>query len=54
MKYKNNSYIITALLVLSIGLIATALFFSREVNHTDSFEVGKPWLHPRLEACPHC
>ena len=50
MKYKNNSYIITALLVLSIGLIATALFFSREVNHTYSFEVGKPWLHPRLEA----
>ena len=49
-KKKRNTLIVTALLVLSIILIATALFFSREQNRTYSFEVGKPWLHPRLEA----
>ena len=47
---KKNNLIITALLVLSILLIATALFFCREGYHTYSFEVGKPWLHPRLVA----
>jgi putative nucleotidyltransferase with HDIG domain len=26
------------------------LFFCRDGYHTYSFEVGKPWLHPRLEA----
>ena len=49
MKRRNNNIII-ALLVLSIVLIATALFFSREEVRIYSFEVGKPWLHPRLEA----
>ena len=38
------------LLLLSVILIATALFFSREMSRTYSFEVGKPWLHSRLEA----
>ena len=47
---KKNNLIVTLLLVLSIILIATALFFCREGYHTYSFEVGKPWLHPRLEA----
>jgi putative nucleotidyltransferase with HDIG domain len=50
MKPKNNNLIITLLLVLSIFLIATALFFSREENTIPDFEVGKPWLHSRLEA----
>ena len=50
MKTKNNTLIITLLLVLSILLIATALFFSREENTIPDFEVGKPWLHSRLEA----
>ena len=50
MKTKNNTLIITLLLVLSILLIATALFFSREENRIPDFEVGKPWLHSRLEA----
>ncbi len=47
---KRNYYIIIALLILSIVLIATTLFFSREEVRTYSYEVGKPWLHPRLEA----
>ena len=47
---KNNNLIIILLTVLSVLLIATALFFSREENRTFSFEVGKPWLHSRLEA----
>lgn len=47
---KNHTLIISLLLVLSIALIATTLFFSREEARTYSFEVGKPWLHPRLEA----
>ena len=47
---KSNNLIITILLVLSIILISTALFFCRDGYHTYSFEVGKPWLHPRLEA----
>ena len=47
-KYKN--LIIAALMLLSIVLIGTALFFSRETNRFYSFEVGKPWLHSRLEA----
>lgn len=50
MKIKNNNNIIIALLLLSIGLIGTTLFFSREGVRTYSFDVGKPWLHPRLEA----
>lgn len=50
MKAKNHTLIITLLLVLSIFLIATALFFSREENTIPDFEVGKPWLHSRLEA----
>ena len=50
MKQKNNNITVIALLVLSVVLIATTLFFSREGIHTYSFEVGKPWLHPRLEA----
>ena len=49
MKKKNNITIIL-LLVLSVILIATALFFSREEGRFDSFEVGKPWRHSRLEA----
>ncbi len=49
-KKKKNNLIVITLLVLSIILISTALFFSREENRTFSFEVGKPWLHPRLEA----
>ena len=50
MRTKNNKTIIILLLVLSIGLIATTLFFCREGVRAYSFEVGKPWLHPRLEA----
>ena len=50
MSRKNNNLIIMALVLLSILLIATALFFSRESSRIDSFEVGKPWLHSRLEA----
>ncbi len=50
MKKKKNTAIIIMLLVLSIFLIAAALFYSREGNRTYSFEVGKPWLHPQLEA----
>lgn len=49
-KEKKNNLIVTILLVLSIILISTALFFSREQSRAYSFEVGKPWLHPRLEA----
>ena len=47
---KNHTTIISLLLVLSIVLISTALFYSREESRIYSFEVGKPWLHPRLEA----
>ena len=47
---KKHSVIIMLLLLLSVLLIATALFFSRETSRTYSFEVGKPWLHSRLEA----
>lgn len=47
---KHRSIVITLMLVLSVLLIASALFFSREESRTYSFEVGKPWLHPRLEA----
>lgn len=47
---KNNNLIIILLLVLSVIVIATALFFSREETRALSFEVGKPWLHSRLEA----
>ena len=50
MKTKRNNIIITALLLLSVILITTALFFTREGNDTPSFEEGKPWMHPRLEA----
>ena len=49
-KNKRNNILIIALLVLSIVLIATTLFFCREQDTTYSFEVGKPWLHSRLEA----
>ena len=47
---QKNNYVIISLLVLSVILIATTLFFSREETRTYSFEVGKPWLHSRLEA----
>ena len=47
---KKHPVIIMLILLLSILLIATALFFSREMSRTYSFEVGKPWLHSRLEA----
>ena len=47
---KHNNLIIIALTFLSVILIATTLFFSREENRHFSFEVGKPWLHSRLEA----
>jgi len=47
---KNNNIVIILLTVLSVLLIATTLFFSKEQNRTFSFEVGKPWLHSRLEA----
>lgn len=47
---KNKNLIIAALMLLSIVLIGTALFFSRETSRFYSFEVGKPWLHSRLEA----
>ncbi len=50
MRTKKNNIIITTLLVISVLLIAAALFFSREENRIFSFEVGKPWLHSRLEA----
>ena len=50
MKTRRNNIIITALLLLSIILITTALFFTREGSDTPSFEEGKPWMHPRLEA----
>ncbi|MBO4803145.1 MAG: HDIG domain-containing protein [Muribaculaceae bacterium] len=47
---KHNNIVITLMLVLSVFLISSALFFSKEDNQVQSFEVGKPWLHPRLEA----
>jgi len=47
---KNKNLIIIALVLLSVILMATALFFSRETSRIYSFEVGKPWLHSRLEA----
>ena len=50
MKQKKNNYLIAALTVLSVVLIAVTLFFSRENNQVPSFEVGKPWQHPMLEA----
>ncbi len=50
MKQKKNKYFIAALIVLSVVLIAVTLFFSRENNQVPSFEVGKPWQHPMLEA----
>lgn len=49
MKKKHN-LIIALLLLLAVGIIASTLFFSREQTRTYSFEVGKPWRHPRLEA----
>ena len=42
--------LVTALLVLSVVLIAVTLFYSRESNQVPGFDVGKPWMHPRLEA----
>ncbi len=50
MKQKKNNLLIAALMVLSVVLIAVTLFFSRETNSVPGFDVGKPWLHPRLEA----
>ncbi len=47
---KHSNLIIILLLILSVILIATALFFSKEEARAYSFEVGKPWLHSRLEA----
>ena len=47
---KNHTTIIFVLLVLSIVLISTALFYSREETRIYTFEVGKPWLHSRLDA----
>jgi putative nucleotidyltransferase with HDIG domain len=47
---QRNNILIIALLILSVVLIATTLFFCREQDTTYSFEVGKPWLHSRLEA----
>ncbi len=49
-KTKKNDYLVIALLVISVVLIATALFFGKEASRSFSFEVGKPWLYPRLEA----
>ncbi len=49
-KPKINNIIVTLLLILSVLLIATTLFFSREGTRSYSFEVGKPWLYSRLEA----
>ncbi len=49
-KIKNNKFLIALLMVLSVILIATTLFFSWEEMDTYSFEVGKPWLYSRLEA----
>ena len=50
MKRNKNNILVAALLVLSVILIAVTLFFSRETDQVPSFDVGKPWLHPRLEA----
>ena len=47
---KKNNLIVILLLVLSVLLIATTLFYCREQTRIYSFEVGKPWLHSRLEA----
>ena len=49
-KKKKNNILVIALLVLAVVLISAALFYSREESHIHSFEVGKPWLHSRLEA----
>lgn len=49
-KSKKNNITITLLLILSVLLIATTLFFSREETMFYSFDVGKPWLYSRLEA----
>lgn len=51
MNNKKNTIIISALLVLSILLIGTVLFFCSEGNgRMPSFVEGRPWQHPRLEA----
>ena len=50
MKSNKHNATIILLLVLSVILIAAALFYSREESRTYSIEVGKPWLHSRLEA----
>ena len=47
---RKNKTIVISLLVLSVVLIATTLFFCQEQDTTFSYEVGKPWLHSRLEA----
>ena len=49
-KPKINNIIVTLLLILSVLLIATTLFFSREGTRSYGFEVGEPWLYSRLEA----
>ncbi len=46
---KNKTTVIS-LLILSVVLIATTLFFCQEQDTTFNYEVGKPWLHSRLEA----
>ncbi|MBQ3730567.1 MAG: hypothetical protein II905_02310, partial [Muribaculaceae bacterium] len=47
---KHSNIVIILMLLLSVSLISAALFFSKEDSPVQSFEVGKPWLHPRLEA----
>ena len=47
---KKNTITIILLLVLSVILIVSALFYSRDESRIYSFEVGKPWPHSRLEA----
>ena len=47
---KHSNIVIILMLILSVFLIASALFFSREDSRTYTFDVGKPWPHSRLEA----
>lgn len=49
-KKKKNNILIIALLILSVVLISITMFFCREQSRVYSFEVGKPWMHSRLEA----
>jgi len=47
---KQKNIITSILLVASVVLIALSLWYSRDGQRKFEYEVGRPWLHPRLEA----